>query len=346
MEEIKKGEKKENLVQADKTEKIANIEKKDAVKGTDSFNIKKAHIIIGVLLLIIVIGVVIGSLMYSKNKGGLGMNNELAAEVNGQKITMESLNKEYEKIPAQQRPSVKRMDLLNQTIVTTILLQEAKKEKITISDDEVEKVISEVKLPPGQTMESILQLQGYTLDEFKLRLKDQLVIQKLLNETVTVNVSDEEIKEFFDKNKDAFKQQLSVNASHILVNSSIEADEIVKELKKGVNFEELAKEKSLDTGTKESGGNLGVFPKGAMVKEFEDAAFSLKVGEISNPIKTQFGYHIIKVNEKFEEKDATLEDSKDKVEEAVRRQKLNEAALDYIRNLYTSAKIKIYLKEE
>ena len=171
------------------------------------------------------------------------------------------------------------------------------------------------------------------------------MIQQLLNNTIKIDVNDTEISDYFDKNKDQLKQQLSVNASHILVNSSEEANEIIKDLKKGKSFEELAKEKSIDPGSKDNGGNLGVFPKGVMIKEFEDSAFELEVGEISKPVKTTFGYHIIKVNERFEDKDATLEDSRDKIIEIVKKEKSGDAAVEYIRNLYTNAKIKIYLKE-
>ncbi len=329
------------------SEKRENIEKKEEKKvetihnpKNDSFKVKKSHLVIVLVLIILVIGVVVGSIFYGKNS-----KKDLAAEVNGEKISLASIDKEYEKIPAQQRPMVKRMDLLNQTIVTTLLLQEAKKNKIEVSNEEVENVIKGIQLPAGQSIEAILTSQGYTFDEFKAKIKEQLVIQQLLNNTIKIDVNDTEISDYFDKNKDQLKQQLSINASHILVNSSEEANDIIKELKKGKGFEELAKEKSIDPGSKDNGGNLGVFPKGAMIKEFEDVAFELKVGEISKPVKTTFGYHIIKVNERFEDKDATLEDSRDKIIEIVKKEKSGDAAVEYIRNLYTNAKIKIYLKE-
>lgn len=87
---------------------------------------------------------------------------------------------------------------------------------------------------------------------------------------------------------------MMVRASHILVASEREADRIIDEIKKGKDFSEMAKRYSSCPSGK-SGGDLGFFGKGQMVKEFEDAAFSLKQGELSRPIKTQFGYHIIKV---------------------------------------------------
>ena len=258
---------------------------------------------------------------------------------------MAFLNKEYERIPTEQRSLIKRMDVLNQTIINIILMQEAKKEDIKVSDQEVDDILNEVPLPAGQTLEAIAQVQGFTLDEFKSRIKDQIVIQRLLNQSLIVDVSNQEIEDYFNTNKDLFKQKLSVNASHILVNNSRDASDVLKELKKGRSFEEVAKELSIDPGTKDNGGNLGVFPKGVMIKEFEDAAFDLKVGEVSIPIKSPFGVHIIKVYDRIEEKDANLEDSKDEIEELVRREKLNQAVGDYINNIYKAANIKILLKE-
>ena len=334
MDNKENSEKKENIEIKEEDLNKVNKEK------TDSFKVKKSHLVIVLVLIILVIGVVMGLIYYGKNS-----NKDLAAEVNGEKISLASINKEYEKIPADQRPMVKRMDLLNQTIVTTLLLQEAKKNKIEVSNEEVDNVINGIQLPAGQSIEAILTSQGFTFDEFKAKIKEQLVIQQLLNNTIKIDVNDTEISDYFDKNKDQLKQQLSVNASHILVNSSEEANEIIKDLKKGKSFEELAKEKSIDPGSKDNGGNLGLFPKGVMIKEFEDSAFELEVGEISKPVKTTFGYHIIKVNERFEDKDATLEDSRDKIIEIVKKEKSGDAAVEYIRNLYTNAKIKIYLKE-
>lgn len=91
---------------------------------------------------------------------------------------------------------------------------------------------------------------------------------------------------------------VQIRARHILVSSQKKAEEILKQLKEGANFEELARKESEDTGSKEAGGDLGFFSRGKMTKEFEDAAFSLKVGEVSGVVKTQYGFHLIKVEER------------------------------------------------
>jgi foldase protein PrsA len=108
--------------------------------------------------------------------------------------------------------------------------------------------------------------------------------------------TDEDAKEYYDENQDQFNVD-EVEASHILVTDEKLAKDILKEIKDGGDFAELAKEHSID-GSKASGGELGYFGKGAMVPEFEEAAFALKPGEVSDIVASQFGYHIIKVTDK------------------------------------------------
>lgn len=108
-----------------------------------------------------------------------------------------------------------------------------------------------------------------------------------------VNISDDELKKFYDENKDKFKTGDQIRASHILVRTEKEAQDILAQLKAGANFEELAKKKSIDSAAAK-GGDLGWFSKGAMVPEFEKAVMGMKDGQISGIVKTKFGYHIIK----------------------------------------------------
>nr|WP_277817250.1 peptidylprolyl isomerase [Koleobacter methoxysyntrophicus] len=117
--------------------------------------------------------------------------------------------------------------------------------------------------------------------------------------TKDITVNDVEVKEYYDNNPDEFKEYPDeVKARHILVNTEEEAKEILKKLKEGADFAELAKEYSKDTGSKEEGGDLGYFNRGIMVPEFDKAVFEMEVGQISDIVKTQFGYHIIKLEDK------------------------------------------------
>lgn len=122
----------------------------------------------------------------------------------------------------------------------------------------------------------------------------EVIISEVVNQIATEKLTDAEIKKYYDKNKADFRE---VHASHILVKEEAEANEIKKKLDKGADFAALAKEKSIDPGSAQRGGDLGFFTKDRMVKQFADAAFSLKVNEISKPVHTPFGYHIIKVVE-------------------------------------------------
>ena len=140
-------------------------------------------------------------------------------------------------------------------------------------------------------------------------------IKKLLEPSISI--SEEEMKDYFETNKEMFNQEEEVKARHILVETEGEANEVLEKLNAGEDFSELAKEYSLDKGSKESGGELGFFGRGRMVKEFEDAAFALKTDEISEPIKSSYGYHIIQVLDKKEAKEAKYEDNKDKVKDII-----------------------------
>ncbi|MEA2022012.1 MAG: peptidylprolyl isomerase [Candidatus Caldatribacteriota bacterium] len=156
-----------------------------------------------------------------------------------------------------------------------------------------------------------------------------------------VNITDDELKEYFDKNEESFFEPEKVHARHILVETEEEALDIIQQLKEGiVDFAELAKEKSTGPSA-ESGGDLGFFTKGQMVKEFEDVAFALQPGEISDAVKTQFGFHIIKCEEKKDEHQPTFEESKEQINNFLRYQKENETVTKLISDLNENADILI-----
>ncbi|MDO5027967.1 MAG: peptidylprolyl isomerase [Bacillota bacterium] len=121
-----------------------------------------------------------------------------------------------------------------------------------------------------------------------------------------VEVSDQEIQKVFEENKDLFAKD-TIDASHILVASEEKAQEIKKEIQAGKAFEEAAKEYST-CPSKEAGGSLGEFGRGQMVKEFEEAAYALEEGQISDPVQTQFGYHLIRLNKKNSKDSTELKD--------------------------------------
>ncbi|NLD17035.1 MAG: hypothetical protein GX666_05550, partial [Tissierellia bacterium] len=153
-------------------------------------------------------------------------------------------------------------------------------------------------------------------------------------------VSDEEVEKYFEDNKAVFAKEL-VNASHILIDTEEKALEIKKEIEEGKDFAQAAMEYS-SCPSKDAGGELGEFPRGAMVPEFEDKAFSMEAGEVSEPVKTQFGYHIIKLNSKSDPANITFESVKEDVRSEALRVKQQEAYLKKLDSLKDKYKSEIF----
>lgn len=148
-------------------------------------------------------------------------------------------------------------------------------------------------------------------------------------------VSEEAAKKIYDEKIGSVKPEQEVHARHILVATEAEAKEVAERLKKGEDFATVAKEKSKDTNAE--GGDLGFFARGQMLKPFEDAAFALDVGKISDPVQTQFGWHIIKVEEKRDQPAPTF----DQVKEAILSQLVQQKAQDVVTGLRDAAKIEV-----
>ena len=159
-------------------------------------------------------------------------------------------------------------------------------------------------------------------EDFQRRLaftRNKLLMEALLNKEGQAAVTDEAMKEVFGEAVKQMKQEEEVRARHILVKTEEEARAIAAELKKGADFEAIAKEKSKDPGAAAKGGDLGYFAKEQMVPAFAEAAFKLKEGEVSEPVKSQFGWHIIRLEDRRTKPAPSFEDVKDEVEAFVVR---------------------------
>ncbi|MDD7363732.1 MAG: peptidylprolyl isomerase [Peptoniphilus sp.] len=152
------------------------------------------------------------------------------------------------------------------------------------------------------------------------------------------SVSEEEQKAFYEENKQFFKSPESVHAAHILVDDEDKAKDIAKQLNDGANFEELAKKEST-CPSNERGGDLGTFGRGQMVPEFDEKVFDMKDGEISDPVKTQFGYHIIKRIEGQPEEMRDYDDVKDEINMELMRRKQQELYLNKVNELEKHYKV-------
>ncbi len=183
------------------------------------------------------------------------------------------------------------------------------------------------------------EVQGTSAsDDFKRRfamMRNKVLMELLLRNVAQKAVTDDAMRKVYD---DATKQMATeeeVSARHILVKTEDEAKAVVADLKKGADFAETAKTKSTEPGAAQSGGDLGYFTKEQMVPEFAEAAFKLEKGKISEPVKSQFGWHIIKLEDRRKKPVPTFEQVKDQLETFVARK----AQSDLVAKLRASAKI-------
>lgn len=244
------------------------------------------------------------------------MNQEVLATVAGEEITAAELDAFLQKLPPNQRayasnPQAREYYL--EQLVSMRLFS---------------KMGEELKLDETAEFKEIIE-----------NVKKELLSQMAMKETLKdVTVSEEEVAAFYEANKEQFAKGETVQAKHILTDSEEGCKKAAEEIESGAKtFEDAAKEYS-NCPSKERGGDLGEFGKGQMVKEFEDAAFAAEVGKVVGPVKTQFGYHLIKVEQHYEPMTMELESVKDQIKNTVMQQnqkavynrKLNELKEKYM----------------
>lgn len=218
------------------------------------------------------------------------------------------------------------------SVLTQLVQEKVLAKKYKVSDKEIDNKLKEYKTQLGDQYSALKQQYGE--DYLKDQVKYELLAQKAAKDNI--KVTDSDTKEYYDGLKG------KIRASHILVADKKTADEVEKKLKKGEKFETLAKEYSTDS-SKDNGGDLGWFDKKSMDETFSKAAFGLKVGQVSDPVKTKFGYHIIK---KTEER-GKYDDMKKELKEEVLKQKLNDnsAVQAAIQKVMKKADVKVEDKD-
>ncbi len=286
--------------------------------------------LLGAAVVLLAIAVIV--LLYMQFQGNV------VATVNGEKIYKDEL---FEALNRQAGSST-----LEQLIIQRLIAQEARSLGLQVSQEEVDGELDRfIETALGGDKEKFKQfLDQYNISEDTLRweIELDLLLRKIVEETM-LDIQEKDIQEYFEKNRDDFNIPEQVEARHILVETEEEAREILAQLRNGGDFVELAKKHSLDEASLENDANLGFFTREDMVEEFSNAAFDLEVGQLSEPVKTVYGYHIIEVLNRREAREVELEEVYDQVREVLKESQIMEKREELIQDLYEKAEIRNYL---
>lgn len=296
-------------------------------------------------------------------------DSTVAATVNGQAIFYQErdlavkqfllrLGKDPDFFVNQQKDTAVYRQALDWLISVRLLAQEANKSKIKIEPHEVDLAVNNFKrtFPSEQKFLEYLTQNRLTMEKFTNNLTDELKVQKLLDQNITSKiaaVTDQDALQYYNEHGDRYLQPEQIRVHHILFKITNPKDEkqvnvaeskarrILEKIKKGSNFEDMARQYS-DDPSAFKGGDLGFFAQGDMIKEFEDAAFALKAGEVSsNLVKTQLGFHIIKLDEKKSSLKIPFDEVKLEILNQLKQERSNSVFEKYVNELKTKAKIKI-----
>ncbi len=304
-------------------------------------------------------------------------NNAVAVTVNGFVIhnsdvekliapSLEQMKKQNPNVPPQFMDQYKQSMMKRATeslIVNHLLDEKVKAANITADANDVLNYIKEIaaqqKTPlTVDELKALIEAQGKTFDEWKNEMQFDRVVryQKLMDSQWAgkIDVNEADARKYYDENKKMFDMPEQVRASHILIKSvedannkdpnaakavaKAKAEDLLKQIKDGADFATLAKENSVCPSAVQ-GGDLGFFERGRMVPAFENAAFKLKVGENSDVVETQFGYHIIKATDHKVAETIAFDKAKDDIIKELTQQKQSEFAKNYIETLKKEAKI-------
>ena len=295
--------------------------------------------------------------------------DKVAAKVNSEIITLsaieeraELLRQKYVGAPISISEQDLLKDALNMIIEERLQIQEGKKYGFIVDEYAIDAAVEDIKkknnLADGQLQE-MLKREGRTLESYKNHIRDQILVSKITQFEIgnRVKVSEKSIIKYYKKNQKEFWEEGKVRARHILFISERgssenqrraklrQAKKVLSEIRKGSDFSKLAIKYSEDVSAS-SGGDVGFVKRGKMVREFEEAVFSLKPGQISDIVETEYGYHIIKVDEVLPGKTLTLKDVKNRIHKILSMQKQKQVYDDWINELKKSAFIEVTLFDE
>lgn len=301
-------------------------------------------------LLILGLVIIIAISIFGCKKDSKGM----VADVNGVGITEEEFNEEFQVFKNEYErqlgaDALKQVgqdgktlgeqlkeEVIELLIMEKIISKEAESLNIVVTEEDVDKQVKAYVEETGgqEAFDELLKRNNYTYDYFVENMRKGLMVEKHKESYLnTITISDKESKDYFDLNKDDI---VLISVSHILLGSEEDANKIIKRLNEGEDFATLATLESLHSVSAAQGGDLGYIGKGYLtVAEFEDAAFALKEGEISGVVKSEVGYHVIKLDDKKD----TYEELKENIVQTLK----NNQYLANIQSQRDKAKVNIYL---
>lgn len=295
--------------------------------------------------------------------------DKVAAKINTEIVTLSSveeranlLRQKYARSPVIIPEEELLKEALNMIIEEKLQLQQGKKMGFIVDEEAIDAAVRDIAqkngLEEGQ-LEQMLKREGRSLTSYRNHIRDQILVSKISRYEIgnRVKVSDKEINQYYREHQKEFWQDGKVRARHILFiaerNSSEtnrkaklqQAKKILNELGKGKDFAKLAMEHSEDVSASD-GGDVGFVVRGQMVREFEEAVFSLKPGQISDIVETEYGYHIIKVEDVVTGKTLTLNDAKERISRILMMQKQSQGYEDWMEELKKAAYIEVNLFAE
>jgi parvulin-like peptidyl-prolyl isomerase len=249
---------------------------------------------------------------------------------------------EIEQRLAMIRDQMKRQ-LVEQTITRLLLEDYIARSDVTATEEEVDEEWNRIaaQFPDAETFEKVLEEEGVTVAEVREQVSSQVKLDKLMAQEVGESeVTDAEAQAFYDLRPEEFAQPAQVRARHILLPSKERAEELHKRIEEGEDFAALAGEFS-ECPSGKQGGDLGFFGEGQMVEPFSRQAFAMKAGEVSAPIETEFGYHIIKVEEHREAKQAEFAEVQEAIKQHLGEERAHAKQDEFIERLKKAATITV-----
>lgn len=283
---------------------------------------------------------------------GMQRSTMVAASVNGEIIYSHELDNEVTAIArqynidlggadgAKQRAEIGRI-VLDQMIDQRLIMQEARRRNALATDAQVDEQVANIKQnfsSEGEFQSALLQ-RNLTLANLRERLRTNITVRNLTTTVATVAVTDAEIEQYFREHRSESDRPEQVHVKHILLPDEAAARLVLARLRRGEKFEDLARQYSKDPGSKDQGGDLGFISRGQVVAEFEQVAFALQPKQVSDIVKTQFGYHLIQLVERRAPHSANLAEVREQIRTQLIGRKQETAFQEWLKQVKGQAKI-------